>query len=234
MTTITNSAPGFASNRRRRTIAALMVVEALSLAVFSALHLSGVIPGGTRPYNPEAAGIAEAVIGVVLTAGVVAAVSSRKYGRTAAQAAIGFAIAGFVVGLTFTIIGGQPVDVVYHATVLPLLILTLVLSVPKPKDLGVGRDRGPGATPPVRVYVAGRVRSSASAARGQILVMHPSILGGGKGRISALGAAAAFRWVTHKVATKRVMIVEPEYALLFIQRCGPHVHGKPALAAALS
>ena len=147
MTTIMNSAPGFASNRRRRAISALMVVEALSLAVISALHLSGVVRGGTRPYNPEAAGIAEAVIGVVLTAGVIAAVSSHKHGRTAAQAAIGFAIAGFIVGLTFTIIGGQPVDVAYHATVLPLLIVTLALSVPKPKDLAVGRDRGPGSTP---------------------------------------------------------------------------------------
>lgn len=143
MTTNMNSAPGFASNRRRRAIAALMVVEALSLAAISALHLSGAIRGGTKPYNPEAAGIAEAVIGVVLTAGAVAAMSSPKHGRTAAQAATGFAIAGFIVGLTFTIIGGQPVDVAYHATVLPLLILTLVLSVPKPWDAGVGRDLGP-------------------------------------------------------------------------------------------
>ncbi|MDP9697099.1 UNVERIFIED_ORG: hypothetical protein J2X79_004685, partial [Arthrobacter globiformis] len=37
MTTIMSSAPGFASNRRRRAISALMVVEALSLAVISAL-----------------------------------------------------------------------------------------------------------------------------------------------------------------------------------------------------
>ncbi|MFF2318811.1 hypothetical protein ACFVTE_21410 [Arthrobacter sp. NPDC058097] len=143
MTTIMSSALGFASNRRRRAILALLVVEALSLAVISALHLSGVIHGGTRPYNPEAAGIAEAVIGVVLIAGAVAVLSSPKHGRAAAQAATGFAIAGFIVGLTFTIIGGQPVDVAYHAIVLPLLILTLVLSLPKPRDLGVGRDQGP-------------------------------------------------------------------------------------------
>jgi peptidoglycan/LPS O-acetylase OafA/YrhL len=147
MTTIMNSALGSASKRRRRAIVALLVVEALSLAVISVLHLSGVIRGGTRPYNPEAAGIAEAVIGVVLIVGAVAVVSSPKHGRAAAQAATGFAIAGFIVGLTFTLIGGQPVDVAYHVTVLPLLILTLVLSVPKPKDLGVGRGRGPGATP---------------------------------------------------------------------------------------
>lgn len=134
MTTIMNSAPGFASNRRRLAIAALMVLEALSLALISALHLSGVIAGGTKPYNPEAAGIAEAVIGVVLIAGATVVLRSTKHGRTAALAASGFAIVGFLVGLVFTISGGQPADVAYHATVLPLLILTLVLSMPKAKD----------------------------------------------------------------------------------------------------
>ncbi|HEY8702130.1 MAG TPA: hypothetical protein VIM08_14410 [Arthrobacter sp.] len=129
MTTIMNSAPGFASNRRRRAIAALMVLEALSLAVISVLHLSGVISGGTKPYSPGAAGIAEAVIGVVLIAGAFAVMRSPKRGRTAAQAATGFAIAGFIVGLAFTVSGGQPADVAYHASVLPVLVLTLVLSL---------------------------------------------------------------------------------------------------------
>ena len=142
MTTSVNSSSGFASNRRR-AVGALMVVEALSLAVISALHLSGVIGGGTKPYNPEAAGIAEAVIGVVLIAGAVAVMRSPKHGRTAAQAATGFAIAGFIVGLVFTLSGGQPADIAYHATVLPLLILTLVLSVTKAKDRAAGTGLDP-------------------------------------------------------------------------------------------
>lgn len=47
-------------------------------------------------------------------------------GRANALAAIGFAIAGFVVGLTFTQQGGPAVDLFYHWTVLPLLAATLV------------------------------------------------------------------------------------------------------------
>lgn len=136
------SNPAFASDRARRVIAALMVFEALTLAAVSLLHLSGVVGGGTKPYDPGAAGIAEAVIGVVLVAGAVAFVRSPKYGRAAAQVATGFAIVGFIVGLTFTLNGGRPVDVVYHATMLPVLIITLVLLAARAKDRGVGRKGG--------------------------------------------------------------------------------------------
>jgi hypothetical protein len=41
--------------------------------------------------------------------------------------AVGFAILGFVVGLGFTIGGSSVVDVTYHATVLPILVVTLAL-----------------------------------------------------------------------------------------------------------
>ena len=141
-----NPAPAFASNRIRRAVAALMVVEAVSLAAISVLHLSGVIGGGTRPYDPGAAGIAEAVIGIVLLAGAAVVVRSPKHGRTAAQAAVGLATAGFIVGLMFTINGGRPADVAYHLTVLPVLILTLVLSRTRAKDRRFGRGRNPGGT----------------------------------------------------------------------------------------
>lgn len=145
MTTIKNSVLGFSSDRIRRVVAVLMFLEALSLAVISGLHLSGVIGGGTKPYNPEAAGIAEAVIGVVLVAGGVLVIRNREHGPTAALAATGFAIIGFLVGLGFTISGGPPADVAYHATVLPLLVLTLALSVPKAGDRGSGSASGPGS-----------------------------------------------------------------------------------------
>jgi hypothetical protein len=136
MTTIKNSGQGFSSDRIRRAVASLMLFEALSLAVISGLHLSGVIAGGAKHYNPAAAGIAEAIIGVVLIAGAVLAIRSPARGRTAAVVATGFAIVGFLVGLGFTLSGGQPADVAYHATVLPLLVVTLSLSLRKTKARG--------------------------------------------------------------------------------------------------
>jgi hypothetical protein len=59
-----------------------------------------------------------------------------------------FAIVGFAVGLSFTLRGGGTVDVVYHALMLPLLLLTLVVllrddlrqSPPSPD----GHQSGPG------------------------------------------------------------------------------------------
>ncbi|MGT2462881.1 hypothetical protein [Sinomonas atrocyanea] len=118
-----------AHDPRRRAVAALLAIEAVSLATVSALHLTGVLGGGTPPYNPTAAGIAEGLIGAVLLAAAVAVVRSPKHGYAAAQAGSGFAVAGFVLGLVFTLAGGRPVDVVYHVTMLPVLVLTLVLSV---------------------------------------------------------------------------------------------------------
>ena len=121
------STPAFASNRARRGLAALMILEAAALAVVSTLHLSGLTGEGRRPYSPTAAGIAEAVIGVVLVAGAVALVRSPGRGRLVAQIATGFAVVGFIVGLTFTLIGGEPGDVAYHLVALPVLVATFVL-----------------------------------------------------------------------------------------------------------
>jgi hypothetical protein len=137
MATIKNPGRAFSSDRMRRAVASLMLLEALSLAVISGLHLSGVIAGGARPYNPGAAGIAEAVIGVVLLAGAVLVMRSPARGRTAAVGATGFAIVGFLVGLGFTVSGGQPADVAYHAAVLPLLVVTLALSLRKSRARGL-------------------------------------------------------------------------------------------------
>lgn len=115
-----------------RPVPALMAAEAASLAVMSTLHLSGVVGGGSGPYRPHAAGIAEAIIGVVLLAG--AAAGARRPGRAwpATLAALVFAIAGFLVGVTITISGGPAIDIAYHCTVLPLLVLTLILLVRRP------------------------------------------------------------------------------------------------------
>ena len=108
-----------------RLITSLLGLEALTLAVISPLHLSGVLGGGARPFNPTAAGTAEAVIGVVLILGGLALGRGTARGRDAAVAATAFAIIGFLVGLSFTLRGGDAIDVAYHAVMLPLLLLTM-------------------------------------------------------------------------------------------------------------
>jgi hypothetical protein len=88
-----------------RWIAILIGVQALSLAIISPLHLGGVLGGGAKPFNPTAAGTAEAVIGIVLILGALALLRGTVRGRMR---------------------GGDAIDVAYHATMLPLLLLTLV------------------------------------------------------------------------------------------------------------
>jgi hypothetical protein len=92
-----------------------MVVEAASLAVMSILHLTGHLDGSS-PFNPTRAGIAEALIGVVLLLGALALVRSRRHALSIAIAANAFAVVGFVIGLTRTTEGGGAVDIAYHVT----------------------------------------------------------------------------------------------------------------------
>lgn len=127
---------------RRRVIAALMGFEALTLAVVSSLHLSHSLGRGSKPFDPTSAGIAEGLIGIVLAAGAVALMSSAERGRQVALGATGFAIAGFLFGLTFTILGGATIDRAYHAVMLPLLALTFFLIV------RTGRRAPPGRVEP--------------------------------------------------------------------------------------
>lgn len=99
-----------------------MGLEAISLAVMSSLHLTGTLAGGGLEND---AGIAEALICVALTAGAIALADARTAARTVALGAVAFAILGFGVGLRFTVAGGDAVGIAYHATVLPLLVLTM-------------------------------------------------------------------------------------------------------------
>lgn len=105
-------------------IGMLMAFEAATLAVVSFLHLSGGIHGGSKPYDPDQAGIAEAIIGVALACGVAAILLAPAWGQKVALFTVGFAIIGFLVGLTFTVRGGTVPDVLYHAIMLPILLLT--------------------------------------------------------------------------------------------------------------
>jgi hypothetical protein len=112
-----------------RRIATLMAAIAVSLGIASVLHLSGSVHGRSEPFDAEHAGIAEAVIGIVLAGAAVAVVRLPEHARAIALAAIGFATVGFVIGLNFTVRGGHRPDVLYHVAILPLLIGSLVVLV---------------------------------------------------------------------------------------------------------
>ena len=126
-----------ASEGVRKSAVALILFVAATLAVVSPLHLTGVIGGGSEPFNPSDAGIAEAVICVVLAAAAVAAFRNPGGARRVAVGAVIFAIIGFLVGLSITVRGGDAFDVTYHSVLLPVLVVTLVLLL-RPRG-GAGR-----------------------------------------------------------------------------------------------
>jgi hypothetical protein len=105
----------------------LMGLEAASLAVMSSLHLTGTLAGGSKPFQANDAGIAEALICLALNAGAAAIARRWPNARAIALGTVAFAILGFLIGLNFTARGGDAIDIAYHATVLPLLLLTLFL-----------------------------------------------------------------------------------------------------------
>ena len=85
-----------------RHMAALMGLIAASLAVFATLHLTGILGGGSKPFRPDDAGIAEAITAVVLAYGSVVLLRTPGRARVPALVATGFAIVSFIVGLSFT------------------------------------------------------------------------------------------------------------------------------------
>jgi hypothetical protein len=123
----TNQYGQHAEGKVIRRIAALMIVEAATLAVASALHLSGSVDGRSAPFDPDRAGVAEAIIGAVLVAAAFVMFRAPARARTVGIAATGFAIAGFLLGLSFTARGGHLPDVAYHLTMLPVLIGGLIV-----------------------------------------------------------------------------------------------------------
>jgi hypothetical protein len=100
-------------------------VEALVFA-FAALFHGGVLAEG---YEHREARIAEGLIAVALTFGLVAVVVRPAWTLVAALAAQGFALIGTVVGAVMIAIGIGPrsaPDVALHATMLALLTAGLV------------------------------------------------------------------------------------------------------------
>ena len=103
-----------------------MFLVAATLVVASVAHLSGHVHGRSAPFDPEDAGVAEAIIAAVLAAGAATVLRAGARARTVGIAATGFAIAGFLIGLRFTAQGGHAPDIAYHLTVLPVLIAVLL------------------------------------------------------------------------------------------------------------
>ncbi len=122
--------PGAADSSRTTAAVGLMTLEALTLAVFSTLHLAGALRIGAG--NSDGAGVAEALICVALASGAWALARWPASGGRVARFAVYFAIAGFLVGLTFTIDSGPAIDLTYHATMLPILIGTAWLLAHRP------------------------------------------------------------------------------------------------------
>lgn len=114
--------PPLESRRIDRRVATLMIVIAASLAVASTVHLAGHVRGRSDLFDARDAGIAEAVIGAVLLAGAAAMFSAPARARTVGLATTGFAIVGFLVGLSITARAGHLPDIAYHLTVLPFLV----------------------------------------------------------------------------------------------------------------
>jgi hypothetical protein len=106
-----------------RGLSRIMLLEAATLVVMSALHLTGVLHVGSTDRTSPGAGFAEAVIAVVLIGGAIAL--ARRRARGTALGAVAFAIVGFLIGISFTISGGAAIDIAYHATMLPILAATL-------------------------------------------------------------------------------------------------------------
>jgi ABC-type spermidine/putrescine transport system permease subunit I len=129
-----------------RRIGMLMGFIAATLAVVSFVHLAGYTPRGTKPpFDASHAGIAEAIIGVVLASGATAVARGSDRARMAAIVTTGFAILGFLVGLNMTARGGDLADVIYHVVTLPVLIVALIRLLRTPKE-PFAAERGSGSS----------------------------------------------------------------------------------------
>ncbi len=110
-----------------RWIALLMILEALSLAVASSLHLAGLVHGRASSFDGTDAGIAEVLIGVVLAGAAVVMLRAPHRARRVGLAATAFAIVGFLIGVGESARGGHAPDIAYHLTLLPVFIVSLVV-----------------------------------------------------------------------------------------------------------
>ena len=123
-----HAVPARSGDRTLQRIAWLMLFVAATLGVASALHLSGGVHG-SPPFDADQAGLAEALIGVVLAGCALVMLRTPVRARGAGLAGTAFAVAGFGVGLSFTVQGGHASDIAYHVVLLPVLLVAFVVLV---------------------------------------------------------------------------------------------------------
>ncbi len=107
-------------------VGVLMLVETTALAVAAWLHLAGHVEGRAAIFDPHDAGIAEALIAAVLAVGAFELLRRGRAARTIGIVTNGFAIAGFLVGLSITARAGHAPDIAFHVVVLPLLVVSVI------------------------------------------------------------------------------------------------------------
>ena len=117
-----------------------MLLQAATLVVASALHLTGHVHGRGAPFDGEHAGIAEAIIAVLLAGAAAAMLRAPDRARSIGLAANGLAIAGFLNGLAFTARGGHAPDIAYHLVMLPVFAANLVVLLRSRSDDQAGGD----------------------------------------------------------------------------------------------
>lgn len=106
-----------------RPIRLLMLAAALTLEAAAAVHF-----GLLGPIDPfPAAAIPEAIIGLVVMAGMIATFVSPQASWPFALGATLFAVVGTAFGLTFTLPRGELGDVAYHVALLAGLVAAAAL-----------------------------------------------------------------------------------------------------------
>jgi hypothetical protein len=124
-------------------VALVFIVMAVSLVIASTAHLAGAVHGRGGSFDAHHAGIAEAVIAAVLIAASTTMWRTPKNAKIVGLAAATFAIAGFLVGLRFTLGGGHLPDITYHLIGLPILVGALIaLWRTSPGQCGASRGAG--------------------------------------------------------------------------------------------
>ena len=122
----------FAGSRMPRVIGVLMLVEALTFVVASALHFDISVPLGVVTIHGEpfyGAAIPEAIIAGVLLAGTIGVFASPRGTWGLALGTTFFALAGVIIALS-VILGGRvsrPGDLTYHSVILIALLVTIGL-----------------------------------------------------------------------------------------------------------
>ncbi len=110
-----------------------MAAATVTLALASVIHFGNTVPlGVVTIHDPfRGAALPEAIIAVVLGAGLLGVLIRLPVAWWMALATTLLALAGVILGLTIVLLGSahRTGDIVYHVSLLTLLVVTVVLLV---------------------------------------------------------------------------------------------------------